>query len=164
MKITRNRSRIIIIQSLYCIEINEFNYSENDQEDDFFNFMWLNHLYDESFDISDVSFIKDSVIKIIALKDKLDEIIQENIQNDKVIIITSVQNAKSSYDKDISNLRIIDKSILRLGIFEMTNSDIDRKIVINEMINISKKLGNPNSYKFINSILDNFCKRGKKDG
>jgi N utilization substance protein B len=54
----------------------------------------------------------------------------------------------------IDQMTIVDRNILRLGVFEMTmNDDIPAKVAINEAIEIAKRFGGPASGKFVNGIL-----------
>ena len=60
-----------------------------------------------------------------------------------------------------SNIEIIDKSIMYFAINEMIRGDLDRPIVIDESLRLSKKFSSPESYKFINASLDKYLKRHK---
>ncbi len=55
---------------------------------------------------------------------------------------------------DFERLGEIEKAILRLGVFEILYSDVDRAVIINEAIEISKIFGSENSARFINGVLD----------
>ena len=57
-----------------------------------------------------------------------------------------------------SNIEIIDKSIMYFAINEMIRGDLDRPIVIDESLRLSKKFSSPESYKFINASLDKYLK------
>jgi N utilization substance protein B len=58
-------------------------------------------------------------------------------------------------DWDIDRLGSIERSILRLITYEMLFSELDNAILINEAIELSKKLtGDSSSSKFINGVLD----------
>jgi hypothetical protein len=46
------------------------------------------------------------------------------------------------------------KAILRLSIYEIVFSKLDKAIVINEAIELAKKLASDNAPKFINGLLD----------
>ena len=48
----------------------------------------------------------------------------------------------------------VEKSILRLAIYEILFEDLQKAIVINEAIELSKKLASDGAPKFINAILD----------
>lgn len=54
----------------------------------------------------------------------------------------------------ISEMSIVDRNILRLGVFELKLSDhIPPKVAINEAIELAKSYGGPSSGKFVNGIL-----------
>lgn len=58
-------------------------------------------------------------------------------------------------DRDISQLNPIELAILRLGIFEFKERiDVPYKVVINEYVDLTKKYGATDSYKYVNGILD----------
>lgn len=48
----------------------------------------------------------------------------------------------------------VEKSILRLAIYEILYKDLDKPIIINEAIELSKKLASDSAPKFINGLLD----------
>jgi N utilization substance protein B len=53
----------------------------------------------------------------------------------------------------------VDKSILRMGVFElMFCDDIPRKVAMNEAVDLGKKFGAEESGTFINGILDKISK------
>ena len=54
----------------------------------------------------------------------------------------------------ISDLGSVEKSILRLAIFEIFIEGLEKGIVINEAIELSKKLASDGAPKFINGVLD----------
>jgi transcription antitermination protein NusB len=56
---------------------------------------------------------------------------------------------------DIHRLAIVDRNILRLGIYEMLHrEDIPPVVSINEAVDIAKKFSTDDSGKFVNGILD----------
>ncbi len=58
-------------------------------------------------------------------------------------------------DRKIEAIDPVELSILRLGVYELlAESDIPKKVIANECIELSKEFGNPGSYKFINGTLD----------
>ena len=59
---------------------------------------------------------------------------------------------------DFDHLGTIEKAILRLGSYEVLNSDLDSAVVINEAIELAKKLCSEQSPKFINGVLDGISK------
>lgn len=56
--------------------------------------------------------------------------------------------------REISDVGSVEKAILRLSIYEILFSDLDKPIVINEAIELSKRLASDNAPKFINGVLD----------
>lgn len=50
--------------------------------------------------------------------------------------------------------------ILRLGVWELINTDIDSRIIINEAIELAKCFAEPDAYRFINGLLDRVVKEG----
>ncbi|MFH1359821.1 MAG: transcription antitermination factor NusB [Candidatus Omnitrophota bacterium] len=60
---------------------------------------------------------------------------------------------------ELKRMAIIDRNILRLGIFELLfTQDIPPKVAINEAIELAKKYGDLDSSKFINGVLDKIHK------
>ena len=53
---------------------------------------------------------------------------------------------------------IIEKNSLRIALYELMNKDLDKAIIINEAIRVSKKYGSVEGYKLVNAVLDNFVK------
>jgi len=56
--------------------------------------------------------------------------------------------------RDINEVGNVEKSILRLAIYEIEFVKLDRAIVINEAIELSKRLASDSAPKFINGLLD----------
>ena len=52
----------------------------------------------------------------------------------------------------------VEKSILRLAIYEILFKDLDKPIIINEAIELSKRLASDGAPKFINGVLDKIQK------
>ena len=59
---------------------------------------------------------------------------------------------------NLSEIGMLERAILRLGAYEVLYSDLDNAVVINEAIELAKKLCNETSPKFINGVLDAICK------
>lgn len=55
---------------------------------------------------------------------------------------------------EISRLGVIDKCILRLGVYEILKGEIDAPVAINEAIEIAKILGAERTVGFVNGVLD----------
>ncbi|MCF6202011.1 MAG: transcription antitermination factor NusB [Hydrogenimonas sp.] len=65
-------------------------------------------------------------------------------------------------DWDFERLDHVDKSIIRLGAYELLHTDLDRAVIINEAIELAKELGSDNSPKFVNGVLDAIEKSSKE--
>ena len=64
----------------------------------------------------------------------------------------------------IEKMTVIDRNILRLGIFELLFScQTPPKVVINEAIEIAKTFGSSNSPKFVNGVLGAIYEEIKKE-
>ena len=61
-------------------------------------------------------------------------------------------------DRDLLGLDPIERNALRLAIYEMLNSDLDRPIIINESIRLTKKYGAVDGHKYVNAVLDKALK------
>ena len=59
---------------------------------------------------------------------------------------------------NLSEIVMLERAILRLGGYEILYSELDNAVVINEAIELAKKLCNETSPKFINGVLDAICK------
>ena len=56
--------------------------------------------------------------------------------------------------RDINEVGSVEKAILRLSIYEIKFSTLDKAIIINEAIELAKRLASDNAPKFINGLLD----------
>ena len=64
-----------------------------------------------------------------------------------------------------SRLSPVDKSILRLSVYQLTNCpDIPPKVVLNEAIELAKKYSTEKSGPFVNGVLDAVLKKLKDAG
>tara|TARA_B100001248_G_scaffold258883_1_gene243928 strand:- start:1928 stop:2338 length:411 start_codon:yes stop_codon:yes gene_type:complete len=72
--------------------------------------------------------------------------------------IKKIEDTLTSLSIQTSNIEFIDKSILCFAINEMLYGELDKPVIIDESLRLSKKFSNPESYKFINATLDKFLK------
>jgi N utilization substance protein B len=62
---------------------------------------------------------------------------------------------ESHLDRKLGDLDPISRALLRMGTYELSfRIDVPYKVVINEAVNLAKKFGPTDAYKYINSILD----------
>lgn len=59
---------------------------------------------------------------------------------------------------NLSEIGMLERAILRLGAYEILYTSLDNAVIINEAIELAKKLCNETSPKFINGVLDAICK------
>lgn len=71
--------------------------------------------------------------------------------------ITELEDAFSPYlqERTIDDLDPIERSLLRLGSFELIKRiDIPYKVAINETVALAKKFGATDSHKYVNAVMD----------
>ena len=116
-------------------------------------------------------------------KKNLEEIVEKNIREfgpgleDKSLIwqlVKGIVEHLSSIDKiiekaapewPISQITIVDRNILRLGLYELLYADkkeVPPKVAINEAIELAKSFGGESSGKFVNGVLGTVYKEIKK--
>lgn len=58
-------------------------------------------------------------------------------------------------DREVKKLDPIERSLLRLGLYELSERvDVPYRVVINEAVELAKVYGATDSHKYINSVLD----------
>ena len=85
----------------------------------------------------DTKFVRDTAKDIVKNLPKIDKIIAQYATN-----------------WPLEQITIVDRNILRIGIYELKfNDEIPAKVAINEAIEVAKTYGGPSSSKFINGVL-----------
>jgi N utilization substance protein B len=79
---------------------------------------------------------------IVESQDTIDELLEKNM------------------DRALSDLDPIERNVLRLAIYELLNNKLDKPILINESIRLTKKYGTAQGYKYVNALLDKIIKEG----
>ena len=59
---------------------------------------------------------------------------------------------------DLYRLGTVERTVLRLGIWELTNTDVPKAVVINEAIDIVNWFSSPKSRQIVNGVLDKYAK------
>ena len=86
----------------------------------------------------------DALVKAVSDHGEIDEMISAHVTN-----------------WSLSQLNVVDKNILRLALAEfhfMGDEAEDRKLIINEAVEMAKVYGGESSYRFINGVLDKAMK------
>jgi N utilization substance protein B len=74
--------------------------------------------------------------------------------------INEIDKAINRYLKEweLEKIGMIERALLRLGAYELLYTKLDSAVIINEAIELAKKLGNETSSKFVNGVLDSIKK------
>lgn len=133
----RHLSRIILMQSLY-----EWDFRRDELD--------INKIIKRNVDNfkedCDKDFIKLSIKGIMDNITEIDEII-----------------AVAAPEWPIDQIAVIDKTILRIAVFELTIlKDVPPKVAINEAVELAKSYGSENSSKFVNGVLGNLYKQDSR--
>jgi len=63
--------------------------------------------------------------------------------------------ARHANNWDLKRMAVVDRNILRLGVFELLYcNDVPPSVCLNEAIELAKRFGDAESAKFINGVLD----------
>jgi N utilization substance protein B len=80
-------------------------------------------------------------------KDLVDGVVDHKTEIDTLV-------TKTAPEWPLDQISVIDKSILRLALFELLYvSDVPGKVAINEAVELAKTFGGDNSSRFINGVL-----------
>ena len=137
---SRHLSRSIAMQSLY-----EWDFLDKKSD--------LEKIIERNIEefgpgLEDESFIWQLVIGVVANLKEIDEII-----------------AKAAPQWPLEQISIIDRNVLRIGIYELLYGDkaaVPPKVAINEAIELAKSFGGENSGKFTNGVLGTVYKEIEK--
>jgi len=142
----RHLSRTIAMQTLFVWDFNERKKELQEiMKENFSNFA-------PEFD--DEGFVEELILGVSKNLAKIDEYIK-----------------KYAPEWPIDQITVIDRNVLRLGIYELVFSEnIPPKVAINEAIEVAKNFGGESSGKFVNGVLGSIYKempeedKKKKDG
>jgi transcription antitermination protein NusB len=129
---SRHLSRSIAMQSLYEWDFN----SVSDKE---LEIILQNNIKEFGSNVDDDSFIKKLVFGVLEKRQTIDPIIE-----------------KCAPEWPLNQITIIDRNVLRLGIYELMFGSYDEappKVAINEAIELAKAFGGESSGRFVNGVL-----------
>ena len=133
---SRRKGRIIAFQALFSWEMNRIPLEE------ITFFPWLDPDERSELDEATLGFAREIVAGTIKNIDAIDAAIRRQLQN-----------------WDIDRLGRVDLATLRLGIFSLAyQPDIPATVTIDEAVDIAKKFGGDDSYRFVNGVLDGYRK------
>ena len=141
----RHLSRSIVLQTLF-----EWDFAVEKTEPEV---MLSRNIEEFGPGLDDASFMSELFLGVVKKKAIIDEIIE-----------------KAAPDWPIDKISIVDRNILRIGLYELLFGDrtqVPPKVAINESIELAKSFGGENSSKFINGVLGGVYKEigepGKDD-
>ncbi len=112
-------------------------------------------LYAQDIGNSDIDRFVDEIFEEKKIRNRQKEFalslykgVEENLEEIDGLIDTHLK------EWDLKNIGNVERAILRLGAYELIYTDLDSAVVINEAIELAKKLCNETGPKFINGVLD----------
>jgi len=87
------------------------------------------------------TFAEERVAGVLEKRDEIDAIISPLLEN-----------------WDFYRLGTVERAVLRMGIWELGNTDVPRPVVINEAIDLVNWFSSPRSRQIVNGILDKYAK------
>ncbi len=114
-------------------------------------------VYQFLFNNQDTSEIYDQFVKEHQNKKINFEILNSKLRSIE-LNSEKINQAIDKTDFDISKIDLIDKAILYVAFEEIIFGELDHPVVIDEAIRLSKKFSNPDSFKFLNAIIDKYIK------
>jgi N utilization substance protein B len=94
----------------------------------------------------DLPFAEDLINGVIANLQQIDGLIQ-----------------RAAEHWDIDRIAMIDKAILRIGVYEILyHKDTDTPVIINEALEIAKRYSTADSTSFINGVLDRIARQQRQ--
>ncbi len=130
----RHLSRSIVIQSLY-----EWDFRGGKLTDLEIEQILARNAEEFAPGVHDISFMRKLLIGVLEKRSNLDNIIE-----------------KAAPDWPIDKIALIDRNILRIGLYELLFEDraeVPAKVAINEAIELAKSYGGETSSKFVNGVL-----------
>lgn len=130
----RHLSRSIVMQALYEWDFRGGNMTDLETEQ-----LLVRNAEEFAPDVHDISFIRKLMLGVLGKRASLDDII-----------------TKAAPDWPIDKIAIVDRNILRIGLYELLFEDrtqVPAKVAINEAIELAKTYGGETSGKFVNGVL-----------
>lgn len=138
MASNRHLGRIVALQTLYELDFRVEVQDKNLDQDAILQ----RNIDRYSEVVEDKAFIIEIVEGVLSHQEELDGIIQP-----------------VAPDWPLDQIARVDRSILRIGVYElMYNKSVPKKVVINESVELAKSFGADNSSKFINGVLGTVLK------
>ena len=143
----RRRAREFALQALYQADMLEISGTEAVAA------RWLTPMDADgsgtgAAESEEMSFAETLVDGVAARQEELDQLIE-----------------KASVNWRVSRMPVVDRNILRMAAFELTNSqDVPASVCINEAVELAKRFGDKESRAFVNGILDRIAQETGRGG
>lgn len=133
----RRKGRIIAFQSLYRYDLSGARIEE------LLDFSWLDSDKARKLAAETVTFARLLIQGALENLPEIDRVITGQLEN-----------------WDFSRLNRVDLAILRMSVYCLLHQkDIPPTVTIDEAVDISKTFGTPDSYRFVNGVLDGVRKK-----
>lgn len=66
-------------------------------------------------------------------------------------------------DWPVDQIARMDRTVLRMGIYELRRCDVPGRVAINEYVELAKSFGNENSSRFVNGVLGTYYRQTVED-
>lgn len=129
---TRRKARDLLVQALYQQQLTQHDYDE------------LVAQFESRSEFSRIDQVY--------FRDVLRAVLEDLPSLDRTIAELAVRS--------LDQLDAVGQAILRLALAELAHrSDVPTKVIINEAVELTKRYGATDSYRFVNAILDKASKR-----
>ena len=138
---SRHIARSIVLQSLYELD---FNKEKNLNVEDVIK----RNVEEFGSGVEEHDFINNLAHGVLKHQSQIDDII-----------------VKSAPEWPLSQITIVDRNVLRIGIFELLFGDkqqVPPKVAINEAIELAKSYGGESSGRFVNGVLGTIFREMEK--
>ena len=109
-----------------------------------------------------------SIYQFLLLEEDINEVLENNYTYRDEYFTKVIINVSDKIDEYIQKINELldnwtfdrlgypESAILLLGVSELDIKELDKSIIINEAIELSKEYGNEESYPLINKVLDKY--------
>jgi len=123
---SRRKARALVLQTLFEVDCTGHDFTES--------LDWL--VRNTSLSEDTVAFARGLVSKVLENIETVDELIQ-----------------RFAPAWPLRQMAIVDRNILRLGVYEILFETVPVKVAINEAVELAKAFGSDSSSKFVNGVL-----------
>ncbi len=124
----RHLARTLAMQTLY-----EWDFQANKPIDELLQI----NLKASDHDEEDTAFLETLIKGVVEHKEAIDELVK-----------------KAAPEWPLDQISVVDKSILRLAVYEVLYSkEVPAKVAINEAVELAKTFGGDNTSRFVNGVL-----------